>query len=401
MHMKERQRPEQKLLLDGVAWLGNVSSSVFIIFVNKILMSTTGYAFRYGEPLGAIAPGVLPWLGTEALGPSMRSRDSSCYVNSVLVVSAATTLCAFHYLVCSLSIWVTQSLGGVKRVALPMQDLLLFTATANLSIVSLNLSLMLNPVGFYQIAKLLIIPFVCVVEKVWLGRVFTRGVIAAVMVVITGVAIVTVTDTHVSSNTGGLLVAGMSVVSSGMQQILCRTMQQKHKLSSHELLSNTAPAQGWTLLLLGPFIDRLVSGLWVFNYEVNVPALTILSISCGCAVFVNVSQFMCLGRFSAVSFQVLGHSKTILVLVGGWAFLGDTVSQRQLAGMALAVAGMVAYGVESSKAPPKLSNKLAPDKEDLLNATSLSDSPADPLNPQPRSQTKSPSRDFNGRRSPV
>ena len=37
--------------------------------------------------------------------------------------------------------------------------------------------------------------------------------------------------------------AGMSVVSSGMQQILCRTMQQKHKLSSHELLSNTAPAQ--------------------------------------------------------------------------------------------------------------------------------------------------------------
>ena len=35
-----------------------------------------------------------------------------------------------------------------------------------------------------------------------------------------------------------------------------------------------------------------------------MPAMTILSISCGCAVFVNVSQFMCLGRFSAVSFQV-------------------------------------------------------------------------------------------------
>ena len=79
MHMKERQRPEQKLLLDGVAWLGNVSSSVFIIFVNKILMSTTGYGFRYGEALGAN----FPWLcclgeATEALGPSMRSHDSSC-----------------------------------------------------------------------------------------------------------------------------------------------------------------------------------------------------------------------------------------------------------------------------------------------------------------------------------
>lgn len=44
-------------------------------------------------------------------------------------------------------------------------------------------------------------------------------------------------------NLPGLIVAAMSVVSSGMQQIFCRTMQQKHKLSSHELLSNTAPAQ--------------------------------------------------------------------------------------------------------------------------------------------------------------
>jgi hypothetical protein len=33
-----------------------------------------------------------------------------------------------------------------------LADLILFTATANLSIVSLNLSLMLNKVGFYQVS---------------------------------------------------------------------------------------------------------------------------------------------------------------------------------------------------------------------------------------------------------
>ena len=53
----------------------------------------------------------------------------------------------------------------------------------------------------------------------------------------------TVTDVGVGDNPAGLAVAAMSVVSSGMQQIFCRTMQQKHKLSSHELLANTAPAQ--------------------------------------------------------------------------------------------------------------------------------------------------------------
>ena len=53
----------------------------------------------------------------------------------------------------------------------------------------------------------------------------------------------TVTDVGLGNNPAGLAIAAMSVVSSGMQQIFCRTMQQKHKLSSHELLANTAPAQ--------------------------------------------------------------------------------------------------------------------------------------------------------------
>lgn len=330
---------DKKLAMDTAAWFGNVSTSVLIIFINKVLMSRTGYGFRY-----------------------------------------ATTLCAFHYIVCTLSIWLTQALGGVKSVKLPTNDLALFTVTANLSIVCLNLSLMLNPVSLYQIAKLLIIPFVCLVEKFWLGKEFTRGVVTSVLIVVTGVAVVTVTDVGLGDNPAGMAVAAMSVVSSGMQQIFCRTMQQKHKLSSHELLANTAPAQGWTLLLIGPFLDRYVSSSWVFNFSYTFPAMVFLVLSCSMAVFVNISQFMCLGRFSAVSFQVLGHTKTILVLLGGWMFLGDNISGRQFAGMSLAVAGMVAYGVESSKAPKvKLANEDSM-KEQLLQAAEVSDTAADPIN---------------------
>lgn len=67
----------------------------------------------------------------------------------------------------------------------------------------------------------------------------------------------------------GLIVAALSVVSSGMQQIFCRSMQQKHKLSSHELLSNTAPAQvlepssRWVLESCMLFVLLLgVQGFW-------------------------------------------------------------------------------------------------------------------------------------------
>ena len=33
---------------DVAAWAGNVSTSVAIVFVNKILMNASGYGFKYG-----------------------------------------------------------------------------------------------------------------------------------------------------------------------------------------------------------------------------------------------------------------------------------------------------------------------------------------------------------------
>jgi hypothetical protein len=51
------------------------------------------------------------------------------------------------------------------------------------------------------------------------------------------------TVSDVSATAGGTLVAGVAVASSAMQQILCRYYLRKHAVSSHELLSATAPFQ--------------------------------------------------------------------------------------------------------------------------------------------------------------
>ena len=58
----------------------------------------------------------------------------------------------------------------------------------------------------------------------------------------------------------------------------------------------------------------------------------VLMLSCVVAIGVNLSQFLCLGRFSATSFQVLGHAKTILVLFGGWAIFHETMNLKQFSG---------------------------------------------------------------------
>ncbi|KAK9817184.1 hypothetical protein WJX72_010758 [[Myrmecia] bisecta] len=299
---------------DGSIWVGNVASSCSIIFVNKVLMTAAskgGQGFVY-----------------------------------------ATSLSALHFVACTVSIWASQQLGYVKRAKLPTRDLLWFTFVADLSIASCNLSLLLNPVALYQMAKLLVIPFICLVEYFWLKRTFTPPVLASIAVVIAGVAIVTLTNLSLGTTMLGLSLAAASVVCSGMQQILVRVMQQKHKLTAHELLSNTAQTQALTLLLAGPFLDKFITNQWVLDYFVTVNAAWLIGLSCFCAIGVNVFQFMCLGRFTAVSFQVLGHSKTVLVLLGGW-FLGDVITARQLGGIVLAVSGMVMYGWASTRAVQK------------------------------------------------
>lgn len=72
----------------------------------------------------------------------------------------------------------------------------------------------------------------------------------------------------------------------------------------HQLGREGRGGQGWSLLAAGPFLDKLVSGSWVVTYAWSRPALYMLALSCTAAVGVNVSQFLCLGRFSAMTFQV-------------------------------------------------------------------------------------------------
>ena len=69
--------------------------------------------------------------------------------------------------------------------------------------------------------------------------------------------------------------------------------------------------QAWSLLLVGPFLDRYVVHQWVFQYDYRSAAVACLALSCAVAVGVNVSQFACLGRFSAVSYQARRHLTTV------------------------------------------------------------------------------------------
>lgn len=121
----------------------------------------------------------------------------------------------------------------------PSPDKIIFVTVSSLSIISLNVSLMVNHVGFYQIAKLMVVPFVCLIEFFWLGKRYSYGMVGAILVVVMGVAIVTVESVEGGSMLG-VCIAGLSIFGSGMQQILCNEMQERLGIRSSQMLLATA-----------------------------------------------------------------------------------------------------------------------------------------------------------------
>ncbi|KAA8535903.1 hypothetical protein F0562_028381 [Nyssa sinensis] len=308
---------------DVGAWAMNVISSVGIIMANKQLMSPAGYAF--------------------------------CF---------ATSLTGFHFSMTALVGSVSNATGYSASKHVPLWELLWFSVVANISIAGMNFSLMLNSVGFYQISKLSMIPVVCVMEWILHSKHYTREVKMAVMVVVVGVGVCTVTDVKV--NAKGFFCACVAVFSTSLQQISIGSLQKKYSIGSFELLSKTAPIQAISLLVIGPFIDYFLGGQFISNYNLSSGAFFFILLSCSLAVFCNISQYLCIGRFSAVSFQVLGHMKTVCVLTLGWLLFDSELTLKNILGMAIVAIGMVIYSwaVEVAK---QADSKTIPDVKDSLS----------------------------------
>ncbi|BFG42540.1 UDP-galactose transporter 2 [Prunus yedoensis var. nudiflora] len=318
---KEKKSP----VSDVGAWGMNIVSSVGIIMANKQLMSPHGFAFGF-----------------------------------------ATTLTGFHFSVTALVGLVSNATGYSASKHVPLWELVWFSLVANASITGMNLSLMLNSVGFYQISKLSMIPVVCMMEWIIHGKHFSREVKMAVGVVVVGVGICTVTDVKV--NAKGFLCACVAILCTSLQQISIGSLQKKYSIGSFELLSKTAPIQALSLLILGPFVDYFLTGKLLSEYKFSSGAFFFIVLSCSLAVFCNISQYLCIGRFSAVSFQVLGHMKTVCVLTLGWLLFDSQLTFKNLLGMALAVLGMIVYSwaVEAEKQP-----KILPSTRDNLSEEDL------------------------------
>ncbi|CAN1262830.1 UDP-xylose transporter 3 [Linum perenne] len=274
----------QKFQLGTVGALSlSVVSSVSIVICNKALISTLGFTF-------------------------------------------ATTLTSWHLLVTFCSLHVALMMKLFEHKPFDARAVMGFGILNGISIGLLNLSLGFNSVGFYQMTKLAIIPCTVLLETLFFRKLFSRNIQFSLVILLLGVGIATVTDLQL--NVLGSVLSLLAVLTTCIAQIL---------------LYQSCPYQALTLFIVGPFLDGLLTNQNVFAFKYTPQVLFFIVLSCMISVSVNFSTFLVIGKTSPVTYQVLGHLKTCLVLAFGYVLLRDPFSWRNILGILVAIVGMVLY----------------------------------------------------------
>jgi solute carrier family 35, member E3 len=243
--------------------------------------------------------------------------------------------------------------GLYEKKALPTKALAPLAAAYVGYIVLNNLNLNLNTVGFYQITKIAVAPAVLAAEAVFLGKRATPRVTASIAVVCLGVGLATVSDPQLGGGVTGLLVGAGAVAATAAYQIWAGTKQKELAAGSMQLLDQYAPIAAAMLAVLVPLMEPV--GLnagslseaeranTLLGYHYTPGAVVAIAVSAGLGLLVSLSTFLVIGATSSLTYNVVGHVKTVIILAGGCLFFGDEMPAKKLGGIAVAMGGIVWY----------------------------------------------------------
>lgn len=262
------------------------------------------------------------------------------------------TLSTLHFVATSGVLQIMARVFGLFEIKYLPLGLNLLVATFGVgSICLMNFSLKTNSVGFYQVMKLCVVPCCLVINILTYSEWPRHKIVASLVLVLSGVGVATVTD--VQLNLAGSLFGIAAVLVTAQYQIWQGKKQKEAGLSSTQLANSVSLMQ---VFVGGAFALVFEARELRYNMATRAPVKSsdlaslewLILLSCLLAVSVNVHSFALIGKTSAVTFQVVGHGKTCLILLSGyWLHLQAGKPLRDLYvnlfGVSVALFGVVLY----------------------------------------------------------
>ena len=130
-------------------------------------------------------------------------------------------------------------------------------------------------------------------------------------------------------------------------------------LSGLQLLQEYSPLAVGILSVLVPCVEdmglshaeRSIATVAGFPYTPEILMAICFSASCG--LMVILSSFLVIGSTSPLTYNIIGHSKTVIVLAGGALLFNDDFTQKKILGVTVALGGIVWYSLIGIVCPVK------------------------------------------------
>ncbi|XP_072025808.1 solute carrier family 35 member E3-like isoform X2 [Amphiura filiformis] len=265
------------------------------------------------------------------------------FVNKYLYVNynfPNLTLTCIHFYMTSLGLVICQKCNLFNPKSLPIARVLPLSLTFCGFVVFTNLSLQNNTVGTYQLAKAMTTPCILVIQTMFYNKTFSGKIKLTLIPITLGVILNSYYD--VRFNVLGTAYATMGVLVTSLYQVWVQAKQQEFQVNSMQLLYYQAPLSAAILSCLVPFFEPVLSEGGLFQGW-PTEALTMMFLS-GCIAFsVNLTIFWIIGNTSPVTYNMVGHMKFCLTLLGGYFLFADPLKLNQMLGVAMTFSGILLY----------------------------------------------------------
>jgi solute carrier family 35 protein E3 len=256
------------------------------------------------------------------------------YITEVDGFNFMVFLSFLHFLFTTVMMRVLLCMGMFSYAPAPMSSVFPVALWSCLSVGFMNLNLQHNSVGFYQLSKLTCIPVTLIVQYVLYKQSVSNSVMLTLVPITFGVGYATVYDLDV--NFTGLVFAGCAVLATALAQIFTNTYQKSLECDAMQLLYHTSPIIAMGMLCMSPFFDDLGQ---LQTFELTYRCKLNIAISCLFALGVNISNYLVLGKTSPLTYQVLGHMKTVCIIILGVVVFNKPIDYRNIFGVLVAMAG--------------------------------------------------------------
>ncbi|KAF4522134.1 hypothetical protein B566_EDAN012596 [Ephemera danica] len=248
------------------------------------------------------------------------------------------TLTLIHFIVTALGLRICQGLNVFQVKTVPIKEMIPLAFSFCGFVVFTNLSLQNNTIGTYQIAKVMTTPCIIAIQMYFYDKHFTMPVKLTLLPITLGVFIVFYYD--IQFNVLGTFYATLGVLITSVYQVLVSEKQHSLQMDAMQLLSYQAPLSAAILIVVAPMLEPVGSTL---TRPWSMLDLSMVLGSGVVALFVNLSIYWLLGNTSPLTYNMVGHLKFCLTLLGGFLLFQEPLSFNQIVGILLTITGVTVY----------------------------------------------------------